>query len=210
MLEDGHLLIIAHQIPGADQRERVAAFFWRNPQGEWRSHGANGGSAAQFLDTYNSRVERLDEAESAAIHAREYHAVLEEAVPLLRASRGLHRCFQHAREMVRDDRSLIHCRDHAAGIERSAELLIQDAQFGLNFVAARQAEEQAHSARRMAATAHRLNVLVALFLPLTAITGLFSIEVPSGIEHTPQNFLLIAVAGIILGLVLCVIIGKRH
>ena len=36
MLEEGHLLVIAHRMPGPDERVRVPVFFHRSPQGAWR------------------------------------------------------------------------------------------------------------------------------------------------------------------------------
>jgi Mg2+ and Co2+ transporter CorA len=129
---------------------------------------------------------------------------------VLRSSRGLHRALQQAREFVKADRDLINLRDSAASIERNAELLLQDAQFGLNFTVAKQAETQAQSAQRMANTSHRLNVLAALFLPLTALTGLFSMSVRADIADTPVNFWLIACTGVVVGLVLSSIVVARR
>ena len=130
----------------------------------------------------------LENAENLAVTATEYHTVLEQIAPVLRTSRGLHRALQQAREMLKSERELINLRDQSAGIERNAELLLQDAQFGLNFTVARQAEAQAAASRQMAAAAHRLNLLAALFLPLTALTSLFGMEIPSGMKDVPGAF----------------------
>jgi Mg2+ and Co2+ transporter CorA len=135
--------------------------------------------------------------------------VLEATAPLLRAIRGLHRSLQQAREMVKSDRELINHRDRAAALERTAELLLQDAQFGLGYIAARQSEAQADSSRRMAATAHRLNLMAALFLPLTAVASVLSMEVKSGLSDTRENFYLIVGGGIALGLIVALFLRRK-
>lgn len=212
MQEEEHMLIILHQIPGPDDAQRRPALFWRQPDGAWKSNPDAGGVLAlqNHLAAFAAKLDELDREEHAAQTATEYHKVLEAIAPVLRSSRGLHRALQQAREFVKADRDLINLRDQAASIERNAELLLQDAQFGLNFTVAKQAEAQALSAQRMANTSHRLNVLAALFLPLTALTGLFSMYVRGPLEDTPASFWLIAVVGVVVGLVMSTMVVARR
>jgi Mg2+ and Co2+ transporter CorA len=211
MLEEGHLLIILHQLPQPDEHQRKPALFWRSPEGEWKTnlHGTGLGALNDHLRTYDSKLTELEDAENLASTATEYHTVLEKLAPVLRSSRGLHRTMQQARELVKGERELINFRDQAAAIERNSELLLQDAQFGLNFTVARQAEAQAATARQMAATAHRLNLLAALFLPLTALASVFGMEIHSKLPDTQANFWLICVCGILLGFVVMSFLGKK-
>lgn len=211
MLEEGHLLIILHQLPQPDEHQRKPALFWRSPEGEWKTNLQGTGLAAlnDHLRTYDSKLTELEDAENLASTATEYHTVLEKLAPVLRSSRGLHRTMQQARELVKGERELINFRDQAAAIERNSELLLQDAQFGLNFTVARQAEAQAATARQMAATAHRLNLLAALFLPLTALASVFGMEIHSKLPDTQANFWLICVCGILLGFVVMSFLGKK-
>lgn len=212
MLEEEHMLIILHAIPGPDDATRRPALFWRQPDGTWKSSPDSGGLLAlqNHLQAFANRLDELDKAEHTAQTAVEYHKVLEAIAPVLRSSRGLHRALQQAREFVKADRDLINLRDAAASIERNAELLLQDAQFGLNFTAAKQAEAQALSAQRMAATSHRLNVLAALFLPLTALTGLFSMYIKGPLEDAPANFWLVGIVGVVIGLVMSSLVVARR
>lgn len=212
MLEEEHLLIILHQIPAPDDGARRPALFWRQPDGTWKSQPDAGGVQAlqNHLAAFTARLDELDKAEHAAQTASEYHKVLEAIAPVLRATRGLHRALQQAREFVKTDRDLINLRDLAAGIERNAELLLQDAQFGLNFTVAKQAEAQALSAQCMANTAHRLNVLAALFLPLTALTSLFSMYVRGPLEDSQTSFWLIAVLGVLVGITVSLLVTPRR
>ncbi|SKA91698.1 CorA-like Mg2+ transporter protein [Prosthecobacter debontii] len=212
MFEEGHLLIILHQLPLPDEHQRKAALFWRSPEAEWKTNLLGNGLPAlgEHLRSYDSKLIELEAAETQANTAAQYHEVLERLAPVLRSSRGLHRALQQARDMVKEERELINLRDLAAGIERNAELLLQDAQFGLNFIAARQAEAQAATARQMAATAHRLNLLAALFLPLTALASVFGMEVHSRLADTPANFWLICIAGMLLGLFVMMFLVKKN
>ncbi len=44
MNEDGHLLLLLHQVPRAEDDEvRSAVVIWRNPTGEWKSAPLAGG-----------------------------------------------------------------------------------------------------------------------------------------------------------------------
>ncbi len=212
MLEEGHLLIILHQIPEPDQHTREAALFWRQPSGEWRSSLGGAGMAGlqELLKTYDERLVELEEKENKAHTASEYHSVLERLAPVLRSSRGLHRALQQARELMKSETVLVNCRDQAAAIERNAELLLQDAQFGLNFTVARQAEAQAATSQQMATTAHRLNILAAVFFPLTALASVFGMEIHSPFSDTPANFLAICLVGLVVGAVLGGFLMRRE
>ena len=99
--------------------------------------------------------------------------------------------------------------DRQTAAKRTAELLVQDAQFGLSYIAARQSEAQAESAARMAATAHRLNVIAALFLPLTAVASVLGMDIHSGLSDTQENFLLVVAASVGFGLVFALMVRKK-
>ena len=205
------MLIILHEVPAPNGVERVPAFFWRSPAGKWIASRSviAAGTLGDMLKTYEDSLLKLEMQETSALTANGHHSVLEAATPLLRASRGLHRSLQQARDMVKEDRELINFRDRGAAVERTAELLVQDAQFGLSYIAARQSEAQAESAARMAATAHRLNVIAALFLPLTAVASVLGMDIHSGLSDTRENFLLILAASVGFGLVFALMVRKK-
>lgn len=64
IFEEGHLLIILHQLPGPDDVERRPALFWRQPDGVWKSSPENGGILA-LQNHQTSYVARLDELDKA-------------------------------------------------------------------------------------------------------------------------------------------------
>ncbi len=211
MLQEGHLLLILHEAPAPDAVERTPAFFWRSPGGEWMAHRKvmPSGTLGDFLNVFETRL-LLDSQETAAATAAAYHTILEATAPVLRTIRSLHRALQEARDMVKEDRELINHRDRAASLERTAELLLQDAQFGLSYIVARKAETQAASAASQAAAAHRLNILAALFLPLTAVPSLLGMEIHSGLADTQRHFWLIVGASIAAGLLCAIIIRRKY
>ncbi len=211
MREEGHLLIIMHQIPTPQDRGRRAALFWRHPNGVWQNSLDSGGieSLRAFLESYEQNLIQLDHAEDQAKTAVDYHNVLETLTPILRAARGVSRAMQQARELIKSDRDLINLRDKAADVERSADLLMQDAQFGLNFTAAKQAESQATTAQLMAKTAHRLNLMAAIFFPLTALASVFGMQLKHGLEESSSAFWIVLVAGVLLGAVVSWFITRK-
>ena len=93
---------------------------------------------------------------------------------------------------------------HASSKQNFA-LLLEDARNALEYRSARQAEEQGKLSREALHASHRLNILAALFLPLTAITSLFGMNFEHGLdERLPWPSWIVMAVGIALG---CVIKG---
>ena len=61
----------------------------------------------------------------------------------------------------------------------------------------------------MAKTAHRINLLAAMFLPLTALASVFGMEIHNGFENSNAAFPLIVIIGCVAGVVLSVVLAKR-
>ncbi len=145
--------------------------------------------------------ERLDKEEDSAASLRQ---IVSRCIPVARSARNLHHALQEARQAI-DDPELINLRDHAGEAERTLELVREDAQSGFEFLRARTAEEQAAQSARIAASGHRLNLLAAIFLPVTALGAIFGMNLAHGFEEAgPALFWLItfaagAVGGLMLG-----------
>ena len=203
MASEGHLLLVLHAPPSADEDERSGRFFWRDTEGMWRASIQGSGVAAMVdhLSEFEGLLEALEDRESKATRAREYFEVLRELTPLHRAARNLHSVLQKAREAMNEDSRIIRWRDEAYSIERTAELLLGETRHGLDFVTAMRAEEQAVEAHNMAEAGHRLNVLAALFFPLATIASLLGMNVPTGLEDSPApwTFIGVLVVGGIIG-----------
>ncbi len=214
MFHDGHLLLVLHAPPKADDNERQARLIYRNPRGEWTSKDLGNGirALAKHIDEYEEVIARLDRQEEQATTADQYFLILESLAPIHRSARHLHEVLQDARKKSPDDQDIINMRDRAYAIERSAELLYGETKNSLDFRVVRRAEEQARSTQHMAVAAHRLNMLVAFFFPIATLTAIFGINLEHGYEHeyTPYLFLGTIAVGLLLGAILAAFVQRRH
>ena len=203
MVADRHLLLILHQPPRDDDFEREGRFFWRAPDGTWRSDGTGVDIAGidglvRHLSEFRQVVHDQEEAEEKAAGADDYFQILQTIAPLRRTARHLHATLQGAREAAPDDHDLVSCRDQAGAIERATELLEIDAKNGLDYAMAKQAEEQARNSHSMALSSHKLNKLVATFFPIATFAAIFGMNVDHGLEHrfAPWLFWIMLLLGI--------------
>jgi hypothetical protein len=199
MLAEDHLLLVLHEVPDPSRPERSGLLFWRSPQGDWKSTAGSG--IAQLRELIGRYVTRIDELESrveGATRAAEFYEVLKAANPLKRSATNLHQALQQAREALPDERELIDLRDSAGEVQRAAELVNDEARIGLDFETASASEEQNAITNRLARSSQRLNLIAALFLPLTAITSVFGMNLPSGFERyqTPTAFWIVLVVAV--------------
>jgi len=184
MIEGGHLLLILHGLPQPGEAERTPRLFWRTPAGEWRATGAKGDglkALKEHLEQYRKRVQELDELVDTATSAQQLYQIIRHATPIGRAARNQHRALQEAREGI-DHRDLVVLRDAAGDIERSIELVASDAKDALDYVDAKEAEAQTALARKATDAQHRLNLIAALFLPITAVGSVLGVNLRSGLE----------------------------
>lgn len=185
MAHDGHLLVVLHELPSPDDHGRRAALFWRAPGAAWRSTPGPGGLPALYalVGSFTKALDDLERRLEAARGATELFEVLREAGPLARTSRNLLRALQEAREACPDDRDLIALRDEAGDNERAADLVAAEAKNRLDYLIAKRSEEQAATADRIARSSHRLNLLAAVFFPVTALGSILGMNLPHGLER---------------------------
>lgn len=203
LVEEGHILLVLHKPPGPDDREREGVMFWRTPAGEWQfSRGGPGpGGLKRHVQSYAELEARLTKEYEQAAELGQLFDLLEALAPLTRAARNMHQALQTAREAVKGDATLIELRDLAYEVERNLELLLEDARNAIQHRTARKAEEQAHLSEAALHASHRLNILAALFFPLTALASVFSMNFAHGMdEQRPSLFWLVLVVGVVLGL----------
>jgi Mg2+ and Co2+ transporter CorA len=162
---------------------------------------------------FAERAEALERQWQAAGTAEDYFALLRALAPLHRSARNLHAALQQARELAPADRDLINLRDHAGEIERTVELLHGDAKNGLDFTIARQAERQAERTYDMAVSAHRLNLLAAVFLPTVTLSTVFGMNLAHGLEAGGSPawvyFWGVLVVGLACGVVLAQVVARK-
>ena len=210
MYAEGHLLLVLHEAPEADDLERKARIMWRNPAGVWAwdKDGSEVNLLKRHVSVFSEKVEALETELQNSAGAADYFRLLQAVAPLHRTSRNLHSTLQQARDLVPGDRDLIVARDVAGDIERAFELLHMDAKNGLDYTVARQTEEQAERSYEMTNSAHRLNVMAAIFLPITALTSIFGMNAP-GPQLFSHFFWAIVVGGILAGVLLAQSIVRK-
>lgn len=212
MFAEGHLLLVLHAPPRRTDRVRIPRLFWRDPEGNWVSNynGTGPGVLRRHIAEYADRAAELELPLNAEHSADHYFDALNEVAPLHRAVRNLHSSLQHARELVDEDKDIIVARDAAADIERTLELLHEDAKNGLDYTIAQKTEQQSHRSYEMAVSAHRLNLLAALFFPITALSSVFGMNISSGLESAGNSSLFWGIlgAGFLIGILLTKLITK--
>jgi hypothetical protein len=212
---DGHLVLVLHAPPGADETGRRGRFFWRAPDGSWRSapKAERVANIDSHLSDYRAAIEQLERAEDEAQDARAYFELLDQLAPLTRSVRNMYETFQQAREAMPNDRHLIVARDQAYELTRRADLLYADAKNALDFAVAWQAEQQAENSYQMSVATHRLNLLVAFFFPIATLSAIFGVELRNGLEGWdarggPLPFLAIMAVGLCCGILLTGFIAR--
>ncbi len=203
MSAEGHLLLILHKLPEPGNPDRVPIIFWRDPAGAWKSTGGGAGIAdlKEQLDLFTKAVDKLEDQIQQPPSSANYFDILQETGPLFRLIRNMHTALQQAREAFPADRHILNARDQAGELERALELLHADAKNGLEFVLARQAEVEAKGTKQLVSAQHRLNMLIALFLPLTALGSAFGMNFRHGLESVtnPLLFWSVLLLGIFVG-----------
>ncbi|MBP9093918.1 hypothetical protein KBI23_23050 [bacterium] len=213
MNAEGHLLLVLHDPPNPNDQGRKAKLLWRTPDGAWacNTDGSVSNLLKKHVANFAERAEVLESKMQEASCADDYLFLLQAIAPLHRSSRNLHATLQQARDIIADDRAIIVARDSAADIERTFELLHLDAKNGLDYTVARKSELQSQQTYEMALSAHRLNVLAAIFFPITALSSIFAMNpalAPELLLHTPTFWTVIG-AGSLCGLLLSRSIAQR-
>ncbi len=210
---EGHHLLVLHEAPTPEETSREGRFFWRNPEGVWRSsHDGEGiESLAIHLNHFAQKLEQYDKSEAQARLAQEYYAIVDALTPLHRSIRHLHQVLQDARQACPEERELIALRDRAYVMERTAELLYAGTKNNLELLIAQRAEEQARSSHNMAVSAHRLNILAAFFFPISILATVFGVsykEVLEGKVSLPVFGGVLAV-GVLCGVILTTLLIRK-
>ena len=202
IFEDGHLLLVLHKPPGPDDRNRESVLFWRSPSGDWQFNrgGPGTGGLKRHVQTVADLEGELTAAYEKAGSISDLFDLMEKLVPLTRFARNMHAAIQKAREEVKDDPFLVELRNQAYEIERNLDLLLEDTRNEIQHRTARKAEEQANLSQAALQASHRLNVLAALFFPLTAVASLFGMNLLHGLDqNSARVFWAVAGVSLLLG-----------
>jgi len=207
MAADGHLLVVLHDLPDPSKpRSRDAKIYWREPDGAW--HGSAGGPPTivplrAHVEGFAEAATRHEQLAEAATGADDWYALVYATGPVARTTKNLAAALQEAREAAKDDHALITVRDAALDVARAFELLHAHAREGLEYTVAKRAEEQSRNAEHMLVSGHRLNLIAALFLPMTAIATMFGMNLDHGLSNVapPAMFWVLLGVAMLLGIV---------
>lgn len=209
MNEDGHLLLLLHQVPRAEDDEvRTAVLVWRNPAGEWKSAPLAGGLGGleAHLASYRTAIHEVDTDVEAAKSARQYFEVMRRVNPLQRSARNMSLVLQETRQALPDETRVISLRDQAVDLERGIDLVASDAKAGMDFTLAEAASNQAHAAEVANREARRLNRLAAFFFPLATLVAVFGMSPPKEVYQS-EGFWAVLLSGVLLGFVVYSLVG---
>lgn len=201
IFEEGHLLLVLHKPPGPDDTTREGMLLWRNPSGEWQYNrgGPGPGPLKRLLQSYNELEQKLTQDYEQAKDTKTLFDTLAALTPLTRSARNVYQALQAAREALKADAFILEMRDQAYAIERNLELLLEDTRNAIQYRTTRKAEEQALLAEQALHASHRLNLLAAMFFPLTAVASLFGMNLAHGLN--PQLAVIFwLVAAVCIGL----------
>ncbi|MEM1059807.1 MAG: CorA family divalent cation transporter, partial [Verrucomicrobiota bacterium] len=214
MLADGHLLLVLHEVPLPGQVDRAGRLFWRDALGRWECTGAGEGLPAleRLLETYSEELDRLLRVVERAQLGQDYYRALKAILPVERAASNLHAALVDAREGLREAknaREVIHLRDRSGENARQAQLMIEDARATLDYLVASQSMEQSELNRKLNVTTRRLNLLIAVFFPLTAVSTVFGMNLVHGLEGAPvAAFWMTVLASVGLGVILASLLNR--
>ncbi len=205
MSADGHLMIILHDVPRSNV-DPVARLYWRRPDGSWKSSGSsatNINALRAHVDEFVTAIDELEMRATRAVLAKEWFAIMHEVSPLHRTVLAQSATLQEARDLMKDDRDLISIRDSAQENERAVELITTHARAGLDYTIAQAAENNAHATEHVVQSQHRLNLIAATFLPLSALGALLGSNLESGLErwNAPYAFWVVMAAALLIGII---------
>lgn len=209
--ENNHILIILHKPPLKHESHRESLLFWRDPNGQWSASERGNGLAvmSDFLENYSRIEESLEEDYEKAENSKEFFNLLEKIAPVHRSVKNMSNTLQSARELV--GKEMIDYRDKAEELNRNFELLYIDSKNGLDYAVAKKTEEQSELQRKALLAGHRLNMIIALFLPITAAASLLGMNIPHGLEKSPTwvYFSIVATCAI-LGLFVRYLVSRKE
>lgn len=210
---DGHLLLLLHEPPKAEDAEtRRAVVIWCDAENHWLSAPHEGGllELERHINRYRHAIHGLDRELADAHNARQFFDVIRHTHPLQRATLSLLQVMQAAREARPDITRLISLRDQAADLERGIALVAANARVSMDYSLAENAAQQLKSANLATQEARRLNRLVAFFLPIGTLVSVFGMNNAHEL-FAQQAFWWIMIAGTAMGLsVYFVVTGRSN
>lgn len=207
--EDGHLLLILHEVPGDSEKDW---FFWVDETKKWSSAPEAGGLRHMrlLLDRYEEVVDALEARLKVADSVADFYSILREEAPVGRALKQVRLIAARARKIHKKNRPLLQIRSIAEELDDDLTLVQNEARLGMEAVAAESAENQRIVSEKQTSDGLKLNLLASFYLPLMALSSLMGMNVINGFEDTRWMFWLIFTIGVGAGAVLVKVVGRRQ
>ena len=208
IVEHGFVLLILHDLPDPlAPGARSAKLFCRRPDGSWHSTGTSDRTLSPLeahVAAFHAALDRLEERVEGHNDADAWFEILRDLTPLARSTRNMARAIEELRQAVGPDKKLIAIRDRASDLDRTGELIREWANQGLEHSLAKSNEEQAKLSTFLSHSSHRLNMIAAMTLPLTAVGSFFGVNLASGMERmgAPYTFWVVGLSSLLLGFML--------
>jgi hypothetical protein len=189
-------LIILHDVPKHNVKKRKHVLFLKKKSAWFTSESENKLSTMNALiERYKVKLDNLDNLYDSTDSCDGLLKLMEEVLPISRAAHNMFEAIQHARKLMGKD--LIDLRDLSSDIARNYDLLYQDCKNKIDFIQIKKQEALEEITRKNLSATNKLNVLMATFLPLTAISSAFGMNFVSG--HI-NNILVVAISVVSLGI----------
>ena len=203
IFDSGQLLLVLHEPPKHDEKERIVTVFLRESDGNWSHNGQKKceNMLRRLLESYRQKLDEFETLYDNAKTADKLFAVIEDLNPSVRAIKNLDMAMQSAREAVADDKLLLEMRDEASDVFRNYELLSDETRLALDYRIAKNAEAQISESRKMGKAQHKLNLMAAITFPMMAFASLFGMNLISGLEDIKGGlFWVVMLTGISCGI----------
>lgn len=153
----------------------------------------------EMVAAYAEHAQQIEKRLGTARVARDFFEVLVTLRPLEHRVRELGLVLQRASEREATDLEFQGLAMRAAATARHLALLVLRTEDGRDFDLAQLTEEQADISNQMVVSGQRLNFLVAMLLPMTALTSIFGMNL---IEHQGGSAGVMAASVVLFALLL--------
>lgn len=191
-------ILVLHRLPGAGAGEERRSVY-RYAEGDGPVvHDPEGLSLEEVLGEYRDRLESFEDRLEEALSLSELIEERRMLFPVGRALRNACRAIEDAEIGLLGRRLFLVSRELASELLRKLEILESDLAADIETLQSELAAAHARATEKLEAKNRYLNTLVALFLPLTALTSAFGMNFASGMStENPWNFWLVILAGVL-------------
>ncbi len=202
IFEENHLLIILRDLPSDPDDQKEHKIFLINSQLDVFCNGAPKGEDEMYklLDSFQVELDTLEDELDDAKTIKQYFNVQEKLLPICRVIKSQAKTLQEARKAIKDDRFLLEVRDISAELNRGYEILLSDCRLELELLIAQKTEEQADKASDALEAQNKLNLLASFTFPIMAVSTIFGMNLPHGLEKEPSTlFWIVIIVGVGVG-----------